>query len=67
MPPAVVTVTVRAPVAAVASITKFAVSDVPLPTTTVLAVTPVPLTATVAPATKLVPVSVTGTVAPWSP
>ncbi len=65
---AVVTVTVRAPVAAVGSSTKFAVSDVVLPTTTLLTVTPPPPTFTVvAPTTKLVPVSVTATVVPWMP
>ena len=68
VPPAVVTVTVRAPVAAAGSSTKLAVSDVVLPTTTVLTVTPAPLTATVvAPTTKLVPVSVTATVPPRTP
>ena len=67
VPPAVVTVTERAPVAAAASITKVAVSEVPLPTTMLLTVTPVPLTATVVPAMKLVPVSVTATVAPCVP
>ena len=54
------TVTVRAPDAAAGSITKPAVIDVPLPTTTLLTVTPAPLTFTVvAPTTKLVPFSVT--------
>ena len=68
VPPAVVTVTVRAPSAAAAASTKLAVSDVLLPTTTVLTVTPLPLMFTaVAPTTKLVPVSVTATVAPWVP
>ena len=47
VPPAVVTVTVRAPAAAAGSSTKLAVSDVVLPTTTVLTVTPAPLTVTV--------------------
>ena len=64
VPPGVVTVTVRAPTAAAASITKLAVSDVVLPTTTELTVTPAPLTATVVAPMKLVPVSVTVTVAP---
>ena len=51
------TVTVRAPAAAAGSITKLAVSDVLLPTTTLVTVTPPPLTFTVvAPTTKLVPV-----------
>src|SRR4051794_13631539 len=68
VPPAVVTVTFRAPGAAAASSTKLAVSDVVLLTATVVTVTPLPLTFTVvAPTTKLVPVSVTATVAPWSP
>ena len=68
VPPAVVTVTEWAPVAAAASSTKLAVSDVVLPTTTLLTVTPPPLTATVvAPTTKLVPVSVTATVSPRLP
>ncbi len=44
---------------------EVAVSDVLLPTTTLLTVTPPPLTVTVvAPTTKLVPVSVTATVVP---
>ena len=51
--PGVVTVTVRAPTAAAASITKLAVSDVVLPTTTELTVTPAPLTATVVAPMKL--------------
>ena len=68
VPAAVVTVTERAPAAAAGSSTKLAVSDVLLPTTTVLTVTPAPLTATVvAPTTKLVPVSVTASVVPWMP
>jgi hypothetical protein len=46
----------------------LAVSDVLLPTTTVLTVTPLPLTFTVvAPTTKLVPVSVTAHRGPWMP
>ena len=68
VPMAVVTVTVRAPLAAVGSSTKLAVSDVLLPTTTLLTVTPLPPTVTVvAPTTKLVPVSVTATVVPRMP
>ena len=48
--------------------TKLAVSDVVLPTTTVLTVTPPPATATVVPpTTKLVPVSVTATAVPRTP
>ena len=68
VPAAVVTVTLRGPSAAAGSSTKLAVSDVALPTTTLLTVTPLPLTATVvAPATKPVPVSVTATVVPRRP
>ena len=68
VPPAVVTVTVRGPVAAAGSSTKLAVSDVLLPTATLVTVTPLPPTVTVvAPTTKLVPVSVTATVVPWMP
>ena len=68
VPAAVVTVTVRAPVAAAGSSTKLAVSDVALPTTTLVTVTPPPPTFTVvAPTTKLVPVSVTATVVPRMP
>ncbi len=77
VPAAVVTVTVRAPAAAAGSITKLAVSDVLLPTTTLVTVTPLPLRFTVvrftttppngALATKFVPVSVTATVVPWVP
>ena len=62
------TVTVRAPSVAPATITKLAVSDVVLVTTTLLIVTLPPLTFTVvAPTTKLVPVSVTATVVPTTP
>ena len=68
VPPAVVTVTVRGPAAAARSSTKLAVSDVLLPTTTLVTVTPPPATVTVvAPTTKLVPVSVTATVVPRIP
>ncbi|HTE47192.1 MAG TPA: hypothetical protein VK636_18225 [Gemmatimonadaceae bacterium] len=67
VPPAVVTVTLRAPAVAAAPMTRLVVSDVALATVTVPTVTPVPDTATVAPETKLVPVSVTGTVAPTVP
>ena len=67
VPPAVVTVTVRGPVGT-RSITKLAVSDVALPTTTLATVTPPGETATVvAPTTKLVPVSVTATMLPRAP
>ena len=66
VPAAVVTVTERGPGAAAGSSTKLAVSDVLLPTTTLLTVTPPPETVTVvAPTMKLVPVSVTATVVPW--
>jgi hypothetical protein len=65
VPPAVLTVTLRAPVAAVALITSVAVSDVPLVTFTEVPVTPAPLIATVvAPEIKLVPANVTGTLVP---
>lgn len=65
VPPVVVTVTLRPPVAAVLAITKLAVSDVPLVTFTLLTVTPDPLMDTVvAPVMKFVPVSVTETVVP---
>jgi hypothetical protein len=68
VPPAVVTVTVRAPSVAAASMTKLAVSDVALVTLTLPTVTPPPLTVTVvAPATKFAPVSVSLTVAPVTP
>ena len=68
VPPAVVTVTVRAPTAAAGSSTTLAVSDVGLTTTTLVAVASAPLTfTTVAPATKLVPVRVTATVVPRVP
>ena len=68
VPKAVVTVTVRPPVAAAGSSTKLAVSDVLLLTTTVLIVKPAPLTFTVvAPTTKFVPVKVTATVVAESP
>jgi hypothetical protein len=67
VPPAVVTVTSRAPVAAPPSIVKVAVIDVSLTTVTSLTVMPVPLTVTVAPETKLVPVSVTATALPCTP
>ncbi len=68
VPAAVVTVTVRGPVA-VKSSTKLAVSDVLLLTTMEPTVTPLPpLTFTVvAPTTKFVPVRTTATVMPWMP
>lgn len=59
VPPAVVTVTLRAPVAAATSTVNVAVSEVPLVTLTLLTVTALPLTLTVvAPAWKFVPVRV---------
>ena len=65
VPPAVVTVTFRAPAAAVLPIAKFAVIEVPLTTLTLLTVTFEPLTAIVVdPLMKFVPVSVTATVVP---
>jgi hypothetical protein len=68
-PPAVVTVTLRFPVAAAGSTMKLVVSCVALVTVTGPTVTPEPLTATVvAPVTKFVPVSVIGlTVVPAAP
>jgi hypothetical protein len=65
--PADVTVTVSAPVAALAAICNVAVICVALTTTTLPTVTPVPLTFTVEPAPKFVPVSVTGTLVPCTP
>jgi hypothetical protein len=68
VPPAVVTVTLRAVVAAAESIMNVAVKDVPLETLTVFPVTPVPLIVTVvAPMMKLVPVKVTPGAAPTTP
>ena len=67
VPAEVVTVTLRAPVVAVAEIVSVAVIWVALTTVTLLTVMPVEETATVAPARKFVPVRVTGTEAPWMP
>ena len=67
VPPAVVTVTLRAPVAALAEIVRVAVIWVGPTTVMLLTVTPVEETVMVAPAAKLAPVRVTGTVAPWAP
>src|SRR5262249_34238026 len=69
VPPAVVTVTFRAPGAAFAAIVKLVVKCCVSVTVTEPTVTPLPLTATVvAPITKFVPVNVTGvTVVPVSP
>ena len=66
VPPAVATVTVRAPPVELSASTKFAVSDVVLVTLTVLTARSVPPTivTVVAPTMKLVPVSVTATVVP---
>jgi hypothetical protein len=60
-PPAVVTVTVYAPVAAVVAITKLADCEVAVPPASKVAVTPVPLTLMLG-LIRLVPVMVTGTV-----
>lgn len=60
VPPAVVTVTLRAPAAAPLAIVNVVVSDVVLAVVTVPTVTPTPSTLTVvAPAAKFVPVRVT--------
>jgi hypothetical protein len=67
VPPAVVTVTVRALSVALDAMVKSAVMDVPLTTDTFATVTPLPLTATLAPVTKFVPVSVSLTVVPVTP
>src|SRR5690606_35584017 len=67
VPPAVVTVTLRAPGLASASTLNAAVMDVALVTVTLSTVTQVPVTATVAPSLNLVPVSVTATVDPCTP
>jgi len=63
----VATVTLRAPLAAVAAMTKVAVSLVELTTVTPLTETPVPLTAIVVPGWKLDPTSVTATLVPCVP
>ena len=69
VPPAVVTVTVRAPKANGDHIDhKLAISDVALITVTLVTLTSPPTTATVVASTiKLVPVSVTATVVPRKP
>ena len=67
VPPAVVTVTLRAPEVAAAAMVNVAVIWVALTTATLLTVTPVEETVTVAPAMKFAPVRVTGTLAPWAP
>src|SRR4029079_14358481 len=68
VPPAVVTVTLRAVVAAFAAIVNVTVKLVVLDTFGVPTVIPVPLTATVVPPiTKFVPVSVTSTAFPATP
>jgi hypothetical protein len=64
LPALVVTVTLCAPVDAVALITNVAVIFVPLTTVTPVAETPLPPMATAAPARKLEPVSVTETLVP---
>jgi hypothetical protein len=68
VPPAVVTVTLLAPVAAVPEIVNVAVICVPLTTVTLLTVIPLlPGLTVVAPVTKFVPVSVTDTAVPCAP
>ena len=67
VPPDVVTVTLAAPVVALAAMTNVAVICVALTTVTLFTVTPELLTLTVAPATKFVPVNVTGTLFPAVP
>jgi len=64
VPLGVVTVTFRAPRAAVPPMAKLAVMEVELATVTPLTVTPVPDTLTALAPVRLVPVRVTGTVAP---
>src|SRR4051795_4683059 len=64
VPPVVVTVTLRAPAAALAAMAKLAVTDVAVEVTPVM-VTPV-MALIVAPV-RFVPASVTATVAPWLP
>src|SRR5215218_3125154 len=66
-PPGLVTVTLRAPTAAVAATVTLTVSWVALSTTTDPAVTPVPETATVAPALNPLPLIVRAAlVVPWA-
>lgn len=67
VPPRPVTVTLRAPVEALAAIANVAVILVELATVMFDSVTPLPLTATVAPLAKLDPVSVTATFVPCIP
>src|ERR1700731_254358 len=67
VPPEVVTVMVRAPVAVFAAMVNVAVICVALTTVVLLTVIPAPLTPTAAPATKFVPVNVTGTLCPCTP
>ena len=68
VPPAVVTVTLRAPNVAATSTVNLAVMLVELETAKLLGVTPLPSTFTVvAPATKLVPVRVTVGAVPVMP
>src|SRR4029077_13289039 len=67
VPPVVLTVTLVAPVAALAVIVKVAVIWVVLATTMLVTVTPELVTFTPAPATKFVPVKVTFTVVPRVP
>jgi len=67
VPPGVVTVTFRPPVAALPLMAKLAVIEVALTTLTPLTVTPVPDTVIAVAFVRLVPVRVTGTVAPCKP
>src|SRR6202030_2210411 len=67
VPPEVVTVTFRAPVAALLAMANVAVICVALTTVVLLTVIPAPLRPIVDPATKFVPVSVTGTLCPCTP
>jgi hypothetical protein len=67
VPPDVVTVTLRAPVAAAVPIVNVAVMRVALATTTLLTATPDPLTATTAPEAKPLPVNATATAVPCTP
>ena len=64
VPPPVVTVTWRAPAAALAAIVKLVVNEVAFDTLTAPTVTPAPAFTVVAPTTKFVPVRVTLTTVP---
>lgn len=67
LPAVVAAVTLRAPLAAVAAMTKVAVSLAELTTETPVTETPVPLTAIVVPGRKFEPASVTATLVPCIP